>query len=325
MDQLRVHITQKPSAVELAVFEKLLNPRIELTFGAEVPIPDDYQILVDGRPSPGLLAGSPNLSVLIIPWAGLSVAVRQSLGEFPNLKVHNIHRNAAPTAELALTLLLAVAKQLISQDRALRANDWRPRYQRKQTIYLKGKRALILGYGAIGQELGRMLLALGVKVAAVRRHPNIGDESIPVHSPEALHPLLPKTELLLITLPLTDETEGMIGERELGLLPDGAILVNVGRGPVVDQEALYHALKEGKLLGAGLDVWYNYPAGEDSRIDTPPADLPFHELENVVMSPHRAGGTAETERLRMAHLADLLNAAARGESIPNPVDLNAGY
>ncbi|MBC8505428.1 MAG: hydroxyacid dehydrogenase [Anaerolineales bacterium] len=325
MEQLRVHITQKPSGEYFALLEKWLEPGIELTFGLDVPIPGDYQILVDGIPSPELLAGSPDLSVLIIPWAGLSVATRQTLCEFPKLKVHNIHHNAAPTAEMALTLLLAVAKQLIPQDQALRANDWRPRYQRNQTMFLRDKNALILGYGAIGQELGQMLNAFGVKVLAIRRSQKVSDDRILVHPPEALPELLPKTEILMITLPLTDDTEGMISERELGLLPRGAILVNVGRGPVVDQDALYHALKAGKLLGTGLDVWYNYPADEDSRTNTPPADHPFHELDNVVMSPHRAGGVAESEHLRMAHLADLLNAVARGESIPNRVDLKRGY
>jgi phosphoglycerate dehydrogenase-like enzyme len=88
---------------------------------------------------------------------------------------------------------------------------------------------------------------------------------------------------------------------------------------------LYLALRDGRLQGAGLDVWYNYPPDEAARINTPPADYPFSELENVVMSPHRAGGTLETGRLRMTHLAKLLNMAARGEPIPNCLDLERGY
>ncbi len=321
----RVHITQTPSKENLELLEKRLDPRITLTFGSKVPIPGDYQILVDGRPTPELLGGSPYLRFLFIPWAGLSTDTRKELREYPEVEVYNLHHNAAPTAEMAMTLLLAVAKQLIPQHQALKANDWRPRYQREQTMFLRGKNALILGYGAIGQELGKLLTAIGLKVTAIRRSLEIGEGPIDVHSPEDLPILLPKTDILMITLPLTDATEGMVGVRELALLPRGAILVNVGRGPVVDQSALYNALKEGHLLGAGLDVWYNYPADEDSRSHTPPSDYPFHELDNVVMSPHRSGGTAETESLRMAHVADLLNAAARGEPIPNAVDLEMGY
>jgi phosphoglycerate dehydrogenase-like enzyme len=99
----------------------------------------------------------------------------------------------------------------------------------------------------------------------------------------------------------------------------------MGRGPVVDQDALYNALITGKLHSAGIDVWYNYPPDEDARAYTPPADFPFHELDNIVMSPHRGGGASEVETLRMAHLAELLNAAASGDQIPNQVDLKRGY
>ena len=321
----RVHITQPPRDENLEFLGKRLVPEIKLTVGPDAPSPGDYQILVDGRPTANLLAGSPFLSVLIIPWAGLSAAARQILKDFPGITIHNLHHNAAPTAEMALTLLLAIAKWVIPMDQALRANDWRPRYQRDQTLFLEGKHALVLGYGAIGQHLVHLLRALGVRVSAIRRHSGVGDEGIDIFTPDRLPDLLPTTELLMITLPLTDATEGMIGKRELALLPKGSILVNVGRGPIVDQEALYTALRDGHLLGAGLDVWYNYPLNEDARKHTSPADFPFHELDNVVMSPHRAGGTAESERLRMAHLAELLNAAARGDRIPNRVDLERGY
>lgn len=108
-------------------------------------------------------------------------------------------------------------------------------------------------------------------------------------------------------------------------MPAGGLLVNVGRGVVVDQAALYRALKEGHLAGAGLDVWYNYPSGEDTHHNTFPSDYPFHELDNVVLSPHRGGATREGEPIRMQALAELLNMAVRGEAVPNRVDLLLGY
>jgi phosphoglycerate dehydrogenase-like enzyme len=103
------------------------------------------------------------------------------------------------------------------------------------------------------------------------------------------------------------------------------VLVNVGRGAIVDEAALYHALRDGTLYATGLDVWYHYPADEAARSHTPPSMYPFHKLENIVMSPHRAGGSKEMEVSRMAHLATLLNTAARGEATPNRVDVRAGY
>lgn len=101
--------------------------------------------------------------------------------------------------------------------------------------------------------------------------------------------------------------------------------MNVGRGPIVEAGALYKSLREGHLKGAGIDVWYNYPTDPESPSHTPPADDPFHELENVVLSPHRGGGAEGSNDLRMRHLAEMLNRAARGLPLPNCVDLHAGY
>jgi phosphoglycerate dehydrogenase-like enzyme len=322
---MRVHIKRELDDEQLEILEDRLVPEVELTFGAEPPNPADYRILVAGRPGRELIEAGRCLDVLIIPWAGIPVSTRALMAEFPQIAVHNLHHNAASTAELALTLMFAAAKSLVPMDQALRRGDWHYRTQMEMSLLLESKTALILGYGEIGQRVGRVLDALGMRVLAIRRNPGTGDAGIPVHPPDALHDLLPQADVLFLTLPLTEQTRGLIGAAELELLPQGAILVNVGRGPIVDQGALYHALESGKLHGAGLDVWYNYPPDEESKSDTPPADFPFHQLNNVVMSPHRGGHTEETGYLRMIHLAESLNAAARGEPIPNAVDLQAGY
>jgi phosphoglycerate dehydrogenase-like enzyme len=323
---MRVHILHPPTPESLAVLQENLDPESSLTFGDQIPVPADYHILVAGRPPREFLEASPHLKVLVIPWAGLPASTRELMLEFPQIAVHNLHHNAAPTAEMALALLFATAKFILPYDRALRAHDWRPRYEPNPSMLLQGKTALILGYGAIGQTVGRVLNALGMRVLGVRRGPTVTfDTCADIYALEALPLLLPQADVLVIALPLTPETEGLIGETELKQLPPRAVLVNVGRGPIVEAEALYNSLREGHLRGAGLDVWYNYPPDPESRSHTPPADFPFHELENVVMSPHRGGGSDDTERLRMLHLANLLNAAARGEPLPNRVDLRVGY
>ena len=323
--KLSVHLLRQPDPAALAHLRAHLDAEIHLTFGPDLPVPADYHILVAGRPQREHLTASPNLCALIIPWAGLPEVTRDLMRDFPHIAVHNLHHNAAPVAEMVVTLMLAAAKLIVPADRALRAHDWTPRYHRPNpTILLEGKTALILGYGAIGQRVAHLCRALGMKVMAIRRRV-IAPSSDEVYPPDALHTLLPQANVLIICLPQTPETTGMIGEKELALLPPGAVLVNVGRGPIVDEAALYHALREGTLHSAGLDVWYNYPADEAARSHTPPSAYPFHELDNVVMSPHRAGGADETEMLRMMHLAALFNAAARGNEIPNRVDLQAGY
>lgn len=334
---LWVHL-QHPLREEeaMADLQRRLDASIGLTAGPELPVPAAYQILVAGRPQRHELTASPNLQALIVPWAGIPESTRQLMYEFPAVAVHNLHHNALPVAEHALALLLAAAKFLVPMDRALRDADWRPRYEPNPSLLLAGKTALVLGHGAIGRRVAALCRGLGMDVIAIQRQvPAVGSlqdiatgggdldaELAPIQD---LHRLLPRADALLICLPYTDETSGLIGARELALLPAGAVLVNIGRGPIVEEAALYHALRDGSLYAAGLDVWYQYPPDADARAHTPPSVYPFHELPNVVMSPHRAGGSTQTERLRAAHLARLLNAAARGEPMPNRVDLDAGY
>ncbi len=323
---LRVHILREPDPGPLALLHSRLAPDVRVTVGDQPPEPADYQILVAGRPERQHITSSSNLRAVIVPWAGLPPATRALLLDFPRIAVHNLHHNAPAAAEMAVTLMLAAAKSIVPADRALRENDWSPRYGSGPAMLVAGKTALILGYGAIGQRVGRLCRGLGMDVIATRRRTSAAGLQN-VYPPEALVSLLPRADFLIVCLPLTSETEGLIGQRHLNLLPTQAVLVNVGRGGVLDEGALYRALRDGVLYAAGLDVWYNYPTSRDDPSGTPPSAYPFAELDNVVMSPHRAGagGAEAVELRRMAGLAALLNAAARGQEMPNRVDLEAGY
>jgi phosphoglycerate dehydrogenase-like enzyme len=162
-------------------------------------------------------------------------------------------------------------------------------------------------------------------VKATRRTPEENpQEDIQVFFPTWLHRLLPGADVLFVSTPLTPETEGMIGSYELSLLPDRATVVNIARGPVVDERALYDEVRTGRLQ-AGLDVWYNYPRSPEARRCTPPSNYPFHTLDNVVMSPHMAEHSLDTEIRHAEELSGMLNAAAGGLPIPNPVDPHRGY
>jgi len=329
MGTLLVHISDTPEPGELAHLRARLDAGVELTLGPDLPADPSFEVLVAGVPSAEELDASPVLGVLLIPWAGLPRATRALMLERPEIAVHNIHHNAVAASELAAALLLAAAKRVVPLDAALRRNDWRPRYEQNQAVLLEGKRALVLGYGAVGRRIAAVCRGLGMSISAIRRRAGEATAGCPdqIHTPEALHDLLPRADALLIALPFTEATKGLIGEEELSLLPRDAIVVNVARGRVVEERALYRALAGRAIRAAGIDVWYNYPESEDDRQHTPPSEFPFHELSNVVMSPHRAGafGVGELEAARTEALADAINAAARGEEIPFRVDVREGY
>jgi phosphoglycerate dehydrogenase-like enzyme len=324
---LRVHLLDSPEDNALAVLHAHLDADVSLTFGREPASPANFHILVAGRPERAHLSLSPELRQLVIPFAGIPPTTCAMMRDFNHIAVHNLHHNAALTAEMAMALLLSAAKFIIPYDRALRAHDWTPRYRPNLSLRLEGQTALVLGFGAIGTRVARACWGLGMQVLGIRRKPQAEIPGFPVeiYPPQALDDLLARARVLVITLPATPATNSLIGARELALMPRGGLLVNIGRASIVVEQALFEALECGQLAAAGMDVWYNYPSDQASRANTPPANLPFHQLENVVMSPHRAGHAEDTETLRMTALADLLNKAAHGQPIPNRVDLDAGY
>ncbi|MEM7735013.1 MAG: 2-hydroxyacid dehydrogenase, partial [Deinococcota bacterium] len=276
----------------LELLQTKLADNISFTYGRDLPSPASYDILIDAFPTHERLIASPNLKSVIIPFAGPPKPAQDVLREHPNISVHNAPYNYVPTAETALALMLGAAKFLVKGDQELRQGDWRLRYSERPQLLLQGRTVLILGYGRIGRHMAPVCKALGMDVLGVRRTLSDEDTQDPhakVYAMTALAELLPRTDVLLIALPETPETTGMIGQAELAQLPENAVLVNVGRGAVVDETALYEALRDGKLAAAGLDVWYIYPRKEDARANTQPSQYPFHELDNVILSPHRAG------------------------------------
>ncbi len=324
---LKVHFNRISFQEQYDTFVDLLDDDIEITIGDQIPENPHFEILVYPTASAEWLRASPNLRALVIPWAGVPEKTKATLADFPQISVHNLHHNNFNTAEMGFTLLLAAAKHLIPLDQSLRKNDWTPRDEPTRAILLRGRTALILGYGEIGQALADYCLGFGMNVIATKKHPQDAPEKsgVTIYPADELEACLPQANVVFVALPHTAETEGLIGKAELSLLPKDAILVNIGRGPVVDQHALYQALTEGHLRAAASDVWYNYPPTKEDRSHTPPADVPFGDLDNFVLSPHRGGMVEGVEEQRMTALADLLNAANRGEPIPNKVDLSAGY
>lgn len=325
---LNVYIPQTPPNSDLMLLTNHLDDGILLYIGEDAP--DDYHVLITGRPTKAQLDLSGNLHTLVIPFAGLPAGTRELMRGYPEITVYNLHHNAVATGEMALALLFACARLLVPADREFRQHDWTCRYAPSPQVVLAQKTVLILGYGSIAKSISPALKAMGMNVLGVRRTAADPDQGI--YTLDSLHELLPKAQVLLVTLPATDETSGLLGKDEFDLLPDGAIVVNVGRAQVIDQHAFYDTLKSGKLHAGASDVWYHYPDATraDSNTNTPPADAPFHKLDNMIMSPHRAGafGNTDVEQARYASIARLLNLLGSGASdhhLPTKVDLGRGY
>lgn len=321
---LHVHFAYELDAADQQHLAAHLAAAVDYTHGDLPPAPR-FSVLVTGRPSPAELDASPALRKLLIPFAGLPAVTRQTLQNYPQIDVHNLHHNAPIVAETCFALLLAAAKAVVPIDRTFRQHDWSPRYvENRPGVMLAGRTALILGYGRIGARVGGYCRAFGMNVLGIKRTVRPSDPDF-VYEPGALHALLPQTDVLIVALPATPATTDMIGETELHLLRDKAILVNIGRAAVVEEAAFFAALQSGRLHAAASDVWYQYPASTADRNHTPPSNFPFHELDNMVMSPHRSGHVDVTESMRMQALASSLNTYLRSGTMPNRVDLVAGY
>lgn len=195
--------------------------------------------------------------------------------------------NSEAVAEMGLALALAVTRRVAELDRRIRAGEVVKRIN-FLGVELWEKTVGIVGMGNIGTRIARKYhAAFNTKLLAYDPYvPRDRWPDIPHERVASLEELLPRVDLLTIHTPLTEETRHLIGRRELALMKAAAVLVNVSRGEIVDEEALYDALKSGRLFGAGLDVFKKEP---------PTNDNPLVGLPNVVATPHAGGGTRETQ------------------------------
>lgn len=324
-NRLSVHFLEDHRDEYTAKLRSRLAPGVTLTVGATLPLSPDFDVLVSGRFEEQHLNASPNLHTVIIPWAGYPISVRDLMKKYPRIAVQTLHYNNIVVAESAVGLMLAVARGIVPADRALREGDWRPRYDELSGVMLNGKTALIIGFGSIGRHIAMVCRALGMHVIATRRHATDDPGSpIELHPPDHLNDLLQRAHVVHVCVPITSETENLLDRARLALLPDHAVVVNIARGPVINEEALYCELKSGRL-SAGIDVWYTYPKTEEDRRHTAPSQFPFHELDNLVMTPHFASNSRESDDTQIGALAETLNAILDGDEPTHRVDPELGY
>ena len=281
-------------------------------------------ILVDGDP-PAELLDAASLRHVIVPYAGVRAGLRQRMADRPGLTLHNSHFNAPFVAQHAVALLLSLAARLGRYDRALRQGDWGPE-RGPESVHLAGRRALLLGFGAIGRATVPMLRGLGMAVEAVRRRPDPRDETVTQWGPGELHRALGRADAVLLSLPSTPRTDGLLDEAAFAALPPGALIVNVGRGSVIDEDAAWSALESGRIAGLGLDVWWRYPDGPEQRSTTLPSRRPFHLHPDVALSPHRANAVAGWTQASVRDVLATIDAVVSGRDPErNRVDVGAGY
>ncbi|MBI3782485.1 MAG: D-2-hydroxyacid dehydrogenase [Deltaproteobacteria bacterium] len=250
-----------------------------------------------------------NLRWLHLPNAGIDHPVfGQLLAQGVRLTTSS-GATAEPIAQTAIAGLLALARGFPRWAEAQRQHRWQP--LRSGRPDLRGQTMVLVGVGAIGNQIARLAQVLGLRVVGIRRSPRqAGDHVDEMHAPGRLNKLLPQADWLVLACPLTDETRHLIDSKALARLRPSAHVINVARGAVVDEAALTAALQDKRLAGAYLDVFVTEPLPQDS---------PLWDLPNVIVSPHDCDGSSgNAERISELFLQNL-ERWARGEALENEV------
>jgi phosphoglycerate dehydrogenase-like enzyme len=232
----------------------------------------------------------------------------------------NVFGHEPAIAEYVIATILVLQQRLLERATTFRAGAWPadgPGGGMRHGEML-GSTLGIVGYGRIGREVAQRAVGFGCTVIASNRN-QIADpgHAAQIYPLAALDEMLPRCDALVIAAGLAPETEGLIDARRLGLMKPAALIVNIGRARVLDEGALYAALREGRLGSAALDVWWRYPSAANP--DVRPSHLPFHELPNVLMTPHTSSNTANTAERRWSVVAANLDNFVRGEPLINVV------
>jgi len=302
---LPVHLTCVGSGEVMELINKVANVDVLITFRRQIGesvlrAGKRLRLVQCGRSTPDLV------DVHVARGLGVDVAVVRNVG-------------AISVAEHAMALILGLAKKLIAFDSAIRRGE-NPRglvpVHTTQDVYaynwlgdegvicLDGRVLGIVGLGEIGKALVRLASGFGMEIVYYKRHRLSEEEEMKLGVRYAkLDDLVSVADFIVLTVPLTPETEGMIGEAELGKMKNSAFLINVSRGAVVDEEALINALRRGRIAGAGLDVF---------RVE-PLLGSPLMSLPNVILTPH--SGAAGLSLRRAAEVLENVRRLARGEPL----------
>lgn len=259
-----------------------------------------------------LLPQCPNLAFIQVSSAGVDRLLQPELLAHPVQLINARGIHGTTIAEHVFLLMLALARQLPSMLQAQNKREW----IKVTPLVLANKTLGIIGYGSIGQAIGQRAKAFGMHVLATRHKPVSDKWADEVWGNDKLHELLPLCDYIVLATPLTPETKHLIGEPELALCKPSAILINIARGPVVDEQALIHALEHGTISAAGLDVFDKEPLALDN---------PLWNMPQVIVTPHMAGHMPDYDDNVIAIFLENLRRYQAKQPLINVVDKKAGY
>ena len=332
-EELRAHLARQLADVpELAL--TFADPPEEARFLELAPAAD---VLVGWRVSAEVLAAAGRLKQYIFGGVGAQTVLKLIAAENarrrerggPEITLIKSTANTYATAQHAMALFLALTNKIVPHHNWLAKGLWRRGDDYAQSVTLRGRRIGLLGYGDVNQKVHRFLAGFDVEFAALTRTVRgFAGAPTPVagYTVDQLDAFLDAVDVLFVGVPLTSRTTGLIRREHLRRLGPDGLIVNVGRGAVIDEAGLYAALHAGEIAGAALDVWYEYrPEPDDAGRRYPYApEHPFHELANVVLSPHRAASPVFA-LTRWNEVADYLRRFAAGDPPLNVVDIAREY
>lgn len=326
MEELRVHIASRFSDPHLARIRDV-SPRIRLSYdphsfherptGIDAHLAD-VEVLLSHHAYFDITS-APRLRWLQLPGDGVD-HIRGTSVIRSDVIITNARIFGTPIAEYTFASIIAYYRRFPQMmERFQKGRVWpRSQWDEYAGDELAGKTMAIIGYGAIGRKLAQVAQSFDMTVLGTRRSVTsvVREDGVEVHPAGDLRQVLPLADVVVVCLPLTDETERSIGEAELRTMKPSAYLVNVGRGKVIEESALLRALREGWIGGAGLDVHAQTPL---------PADSPFFDLPNVILTPHMSGvSQGYFERITDLFCENLRRYIA-GEPLINLVDKAKGY
>ena len=287
-------------------------------------VAEDSDVLLGPYVTKKIVETAGNLKLIQVPWAGMDTFDFNSVQGI-TVPICNTHSNADSVAEIGVAIVLDLLKKVSYHDRKMRAGNWN-RDQKPlnlQSKMLNKQTICVLGFGNIGSRIGKLIAAFGAKVIAVDGHTQKSDIVSEVYGNEKVKEALSRADVVICTLPLTDSTRSFINDEMFAVMKDGVVFVNMSRAAVVDEDAAWDALQNGKIGAFGSDVWWNAPKRGESQ-SYPSAKHEFWKLDNVVMSPHRAG-FIENSLPHLDGAIENIIALAKGQKLAGVVDTSKGF